>query len=251
MSDNSVSEILEHLREAFLDEMPARVNQIESEVVSSKDTDIYDELFRMVHSLKGTAGSYSFHILTKIAHSMEDVMQMLLKKNEFGQSSSIDILLKFIDILRDTTDSLIETKTAPLDIDERLASLREVVFKESINILVVEPSKFYASLIDYSLNTLSANFTFIDDGLPALDNLLLNKYDLLITSLECPRLNGDALIAALRLIHNFNKHIKVILVSSRTEDKMKNKVDFDVILDRKTIKDGGLNDIVKNLIGLS
>lgn len=92
------------------------------------------------------------------------------------------------------------------------------------------------------------NFTFNDDGLPALDSLLINKYDLLITSLECPRLNGDALVAALRLLHNFNKNIKVILVSSRTQDKIANKDYFDVILDRKTIKDGGLNSIVKNLI---
>ena len=85
-------------------------------------------------------------------------------------------------------------------------------------------------------------------GLPAFDNLLPNKYDLFITSLECPRLNGDALIAALRLVRNFNKKIKVILVTSRSQDKIFNIDDFDVILDRKTIKDGGLNNIVKNLI---
>lgn len=82
----------------------------------------------------------------------------------------------------------------------------------------------------------------------ALDNLLLNKYDLLITSFECPRLNGDALIAALRLLRNFNKKIKVILVTSRSQDKIFNIDDFDAILDRKTIKDGGLNNIVKDLI---
>lgn len=248
MSDSSVADILEHLREGFLDEMPARVRQIEDEVISSKDADTYDELFRMVHSLKGSAGSYNFHVITKIAHVMEDVMQALMQQNEFGTSSTVKILLKFIDVLRDTTDSLIETKAAPLDIDERLNTLRELVFKERVNILVVEPSKLYASLIEHSLQELPVNFTFNDDGLPALDSLLINKYDLLITSLECPRLNGDALVAALRLLHNFNKNIKVILVSSRTQDKIANKDYFDVILDRKTIKDGGLNSIVKNLI---
>lgn len=142
MSDSSVADILEHLREGFLDEMPARVRQIEDEVISSKDADTYDELFRMVHSLKGSAGSYNFHVITKIAHVMEDVMQALMQQNEFGTSSTVKILLKFIDVLRDTTDSLIETKAAPLDIDERLNTLRELVFKERVNILVVEPSNF-------------------------------------------------------------------------------------------------------------
>ena len=248
MSDTSVADILEHLRESFLDEMPARIIKIEEEIMSSKNADSYDELFRMVHSLKGSAGSYNFHIITKIAHIMEDVMQSLMQKNEFGHDSTVDILLKFIDVLRDTTESLIQTKEAPLDVDERLDALRDLVFTESINILVVEPSKLYASLIEYSLSTLPVNFTFNNDGLPALDSLLLNKYDLLITSLECPRLNGDALIAALRLVYNFNKDIKVILVSSRAQDKISNRDDYDVILDRKAIKEGDLHEIVKNLV---
>lgn len=246
MSD--VSDILEKLREGFLDELPARIDKVEDEVMASKGADTYDELFRMVHSLKGSAGSYNFHEITKVAHSMEDVMLMLMQRNKFGTASTVDILLKFIDVLRDTTVSFIESKVAPLDVAERLDTLRKLVFKENINILVVEPSKLYASLIEYSLQEIDINFTFKEDGLPALDSLLLNKYDLLITSLECPRLNGDALLAALRLVHNFNKNIKVILVTSRTEDQIENKNDFDSVLDRKTIKDGGLKSVVERLL---
>ena len=73
-------------------------------------------------------------------------------------------------------------------------------------------------------------------------------YDVLITSLDCPRLNGDALVAALRLIHNFNKNIKVILVSSRDKKQMAHKDHFDVILDRKSIKEGNLEKIIKKLL---
>lgn len=247
MDEHSVENILEHLREGFLDEMPVRINQIEDEVMSSEKADTYDELFRRVHSLKGTAGSYNFHIITKIAHNMEDVMQVLMKKKKFDTKTTVDILLKFIDILRDTTDSLIESKIVPLDVDERLGVLRSQVFDASINILVVEPSRLYANMIEYSLQSLSVNLTFKDDGLPALDNLLLTKYDVLITSLECPRLNGDALIAALRLVHNFNRNIKVVLVTSRAQDQLVNKNEFDEILDRKMIKDGILKNIISNI----
>lgn len=45
-----------------------------------------------------------------------------------------------------------------------------------------------------------------------------------------------------------SSQFKVILVTSRSQDKIFNIDDFDAILDRKTIKDGGLNNIVKNLI---
>lgn len=251
MSDNSVADILEHLREGFLEDMPLRIDKIEKQVMSSESANRYDELFRMVHSLKGTAGSYNFHVITKIAHNMEDVMLSLMQQNKFGTPATVELLLRFIDILRETTDSLISSEPAPLDIDERLEFLRLKIFKEKINILVVEPSKLYKNMVEYSLENISANFTFLDDGLAALDNLLLNKYDLLISSLECPRLNGDALVAALRLVHNFNNKIKVILISSRGQDKISNKDEFDAILDRKTIKDGGLHKIVENLMELS
>jgi len=248
MRDVTISEMLDKLREGFLEDLPVRINKIESEIMSSQDTDAYDELFRMVHSLKGSAGSYNFHELTKIAHNMEDVMLFLMQKNRFAESSTVEILLSFIDVLRDTTAALIETKLAPPDIEERLDFLRGQVFKEKLNILVVEPSKMYASLIEYSLQGLPVNFTFLQDGLQALDNLLLHKYDLLITSLECTRLNGTALVAALRLAHNFNKKIKVVLITSKEKEKIINKDDFDSILDRKSVKEGELNKIVEAII---
>jgi len=248
MSDDSVSDLLEQLRQGFLDDMPVRIDKIEDEIMSSRESDTYDELFRMVHSLKGSAGSYNFHVITKIAHDMEDVMMELMNKNQFGNALTIDLLLKFIDILRDTTASLIDTNTAPLDVDERLEIIRDEVFSERLKVLVVEPSKLYAGMIGHSLEGLPISFTFTEDGYKALEYLLLNKYDLLITSLESSRLNGDALVAALRLGHNFNRKIKTVLITSRAIDKISNKDDFDEIIDRKMIKEGVLKTIANNLL---
>ncbi len=243
-----VANLLEELREGFLDDMPVRIDKIEEEVMASKNADSYDELFRMVHSLKGSAGSYNFHELTKVAHNMEDVMLSQMQNNLFNQSSTVDILLKFIDILRDTTESLVASKSAPLDIDERIESLRNQVFKQALRVLVIEPSKLYVSMIEHSVQGMSVNLTVQNDGLQALNALLLNKYDLLITSLETNRLNGDALIAALRLNHNFNKNIHAVLITSRDKEKILNNSDFDEIIDRKSVKDGVIKSIVEKLI---
>ena len=248
MSEQSVTDLLEHLREGFLDDLPSRVDEIEDEVMASASSDSYDSLFRMAHSLKGSAGSYDFHIVTKIAHCMEDVMLTLMQRNEFGKKATIEILLKFIDILRDTTESLVATKSAPLDVDERLNFLRGQVYTETLKVMVVEPSNLYASMIEHTLSELPINFTFTRDGLQALDSLLINKYDLLITSLESSRLNGDALVAALRLVHNFNKNIKTILITSRDISEISNKSDFNEILDRKAVKDGALKSIVDAIL---
>jgi CheY-like chemotaxis protein/HPt (histidine-containing phosphotransfer) domain-containing protein len=247
MSNISVSELLENLSQGFLDDLPMRVNKIEDEIMSSKESDTYDELFRMVHSLKGSAGSYNFHIITKIAHHMEDTMLALMQRGEFGTESTVNFLLKFIDILRETIQLLPETHLTEQGVDERLDFLRTQVFSESINVLVVEPSKLYVNMIEHTLQGLPINFTFVQDGLQALENLLLNKYDLLITSLESPRLNADAVVASLRLVHNFNRKIKVILITSRERDKIANREEFNEILDRKAIKEGSLKKIVGSM----
>lgn len=240
-----VADILEQLREGFLDDMPSRIDKIEQEVMASKDADSYDELFRMVHSLKGTAGSYNFHDISKIAHSMEDIMMTLMQNNQFADNSTTDILLKFIDVFRDTTASLLDSHSTPLDIDERLDGLRSQVFKQALRVLVIEPSKLYSDMIEYSLKGLPVSLTFQDDGLQALNTLIFNKYDVLITSLESVNLNGDALVAALRMTHSFNRKIKAVLITSRDKDKIANKTDFDAIIDRKGVKDGELKDFVE------
>ncbi len=246
MNDDAITALLDNLREAFLEEMPSRIDAIEQEVMGLPESENHDELFRIVHSLKGSAGTHNLHVLGKIAHDMEDVLLSLLQQQQLHHHASLRLLLDYIDIFRDATAALLQTDTAPLDVDERLQALRQQVFAEKPNILVVEPSKMYASMVEYSLQSLAVNLTYVDDGLPALEHLLLNKYDVLISSMECPRLNGDALIAALRLTHNFNRDIKAVLITSRDMGSMAEETGFDVILDRKAVKEGRLHEVIQN-----
>lgn len=250
MTDTSITDLLAQLHQSFLEDLPARIDKIEAEIMASGDSDSYDELFRMVHSLKGSAGTYNFYGISDIAHSMEDVMLTLMQKQQFSSSSTVQILLKFIDLFRDTTESLKESKPAHHELEKRLAQLRQQVFCEQFKILVVEPSNLYARLIEHSLDGLSVDFTFVADGIHALESLLINKYDLLISSLETPRLNGDALVAALRLTRNFNKEIEVALITSRAREDIANPDDFNVIVDRNTVKDGGLKKWVNRVIAV-
>lgn len=249
MTKSSLAEKLDKLREGFLEELPSRVDFIEDDVLSLKNNESHDELFRKVHSLKGSAGTHGFQIITKIAHHMEDEMLRLVQKKMFNSSSAVDTLLKFIDLLRSTISAFSQNNQPPDDIEEQLDALLSQSHNKELNILVVDPSKVYASLIEYSLGDLAVNFTFVRDGLAALENLLISKYDLLITSLECSRLRGDSLVAALRLANNFNANMKVILITSCEKDKITNNKDFNFILDRNVVQDGSLTKIVSEMIG--
>lgn len=210
------------------------------------NSDSNDELFRLVHSLKGTAGSYNFHVISKICHHLEDIMMSLMQRHEFYNSSTVSILLKYIDLLS-TTTSLIQSKSSFDDVDGMLNALSEENTDKMLNILIVEPSKAYASLIEHILAALPVKINYVPDGILALENLLNYPYDLLITSMESPRLNGDALVAALRL-GQLNKDIKVVLITSRAKDKIANNDDFDLTLEREGIKDGSLKTVVEKML---
>ncbi len=248
MNDLAVKELLENLRESFLAEMPSRIDDIEREVMALPETDEHEELFRLVHSLKGSAGTHSLHGITKIAHDMEEVMLSLMKQGQLASEATRKILLEYIDIFRDTTASLQETDSNALDMDEWLTRLRQSVLEDKLQVLVVEPSRLYAGMIAYNLEGLAANITYVEDGLPALEHLLLNHYDVLICSMECPRLNGDALLAALRLAHSPNRDIKAILVTSRDAGQIRNHDDFNVILARHGLREGKLKDEIEQII---
>ena len=156
MTDISVNDLLAQLHQAFLDDLPARIDKIEAEIMSSHDSETFDELFRMVHSLKGSAGTYNFYEISNIAHSMEDVMMTLMQKQQFSSSSTVQVLLKFIDLLRTTTDSFIHSKTAPRDLEEKLVKLRQMVFGENLKVLVVEPSKLLSLMVCMDSRTYSS-----------------------------------------------------------------------------------------------
>jgi len=248
MDEASVSELLDGLRNNFLEELPSRINLIEDNILSLKNNNSYDELFRVIHSLKGSAGSYNLHEITKITHHLEDVMLYFAQKKILSAESSIDILLEYIDILQKTTTGLLENKTVFSNIEQLLSELYIRVFNETYEVLVVESSRSYSQLIENNLRGLPIQLTFATDGLLALEKLLVKKYSLLITSMETPPLNADALIAALRCTHSVNRDINALLITSYKLSNIQNKPMFLSILEKNIVKDNNLKKVVKKLL---
>jgi len=248
VDEASVSELLDELKNNFLEELPSRINLIEDNILSLKNGTSYDELFRLVHSLKGSAGSYNFHDVTKITHHLEDVMLYFARKKILSVESSIDVLLEYIDILQKIITSLLNNETISLNVEFLLSELYIHVFSETFEVLVVEPSRSYSQLIENNLRGLPIQITFTTDGLLALEKLLLKKYSLLITSMETPPLNADALIAALRCTHSVNRDIDALLITSYELSNIQNKSMFLSILEKNIVKDNNLKKVVDKFL---
>lgn len=80
----------------YVEEMPDRMEQIRKAFESTDR----DRLVRLIHQLKGAAGSYGFAVLTQVA---ADVEQTLLEENGENDLDAINRLLETCERVRSGT----------------------------------------------------------------------------------------------------------------------------------------------------
>ena len=73
---------------------------------SSYSEDIIDELFRMLHSLKGHASLMGFFNLKRLAHATEDVISDIRMYKKTMSEEKVNLLLPVFDLIRDSVGSI-------------------------------------------------------------------------------------------------------------------------------------------------
>lgn len=206
------------LRSAYIAEFPDRCDCLERLCLQSPQTNqgeiIVNALFREVHNVKGSAGTYGFAVLTTIAHQFEDV----LSHSTVGNRRTAELrenYLAFVDLLRSACRKLTEQHSDSCS-EELKASeiLRRRFTTQTLFGLVIDGSKLCTSLIQAALSDFAIDFSISTNGYEALLPLTQERFDLVVTVNELPILSGAAVINALRSSRSRNKDVPVILVSS-------------------------------------
>lgn len=226
------NELLAALQANFVGELDERIGQLESHTLAYeqgkfKEVD-FDALFRAVHSLKGTAGTFGLAIISAVCHAYEDYLNSEHPHNAKFLSSCLD----YVDLLRSTAEGIHQGRNEFSHVEAIIRTLRERHFAKPFTALLVEPSKVNAHLCQSALASLPVQIVQIEDGLQALTRLLSEPFDLLITSREIKTLNGLALIAALKLANRPGKPVRSILLTSQT-----NKIQSPMQPDHTVLKD--------------
>lgn len=210
--------LLERLRGDFLAELPEKIDRYESLVLALEDAarcnESFEALYRGVHSLKGSAGTHGLATITAICHQFEDTLNELGHGNCATPELTV-VLLQFLDLIRRTIDIAGQGSPNYAEIDQAIHQIRQRQRKGKILGLIVEDKAYMRNIILSSLSDPRLEVTFIKDGLEALNRLLRTHYDFLITGAEIRSLNGTALLYALRAAGGINRHIRVIMVTSK------------------------------------
>jgi len=246
MNKNAINELLETLKIEFLATLPERLAEIESLVLALPDDADVASLLRVVHSLKGAAGTHGCHIFTKICHQMEDMMRELTTSYKIHSQNSVEVLLEYNDLQNTALDLFNNNDDNFSVIDSKLTLISQSQGQTTLKVLVVEPSPLYASIIISVLESETIHVKIVSDGFVALENLLMQFYDAVITAMEVPTLNGDALLSAVRLSQSKNKDINAILITTKDVSSIKNSTLFNHIVNRTFVNDGNLSVLLES-----
>ncbi len=248
---NAIQLLLLQLKQNYIAELPDRFNQLEELVLQMERegyaTETYNDLFRQVHSLKGSGGTHGIQIITRICHPFEDYLSTINEKSRFLQSAFANISFSYLDLLRDVATRLATGEEAFVSVDPILEQLRHRSFAPRYAALIVENSSVVIKLLSQAL--LPRNFRIVtqDDGYAALGRSLAEPFNVIISATEIKQLNGIAFLTALKLSNALNSQTKTILLTANRSQPMSTfRPDF--ILTKDDRLSSNLNSALQTII---
>ncbi|MEN6495331.1 MAG: chemotaxis protein CheW [Thermoguttaceae bacterium] len=115
----------------FVVESRERLADVENQLLaietagSDLDVELVNEVFRAVHSIKGAAGFLGFETLSQLAHSLENVLNLVRNRQLVPDGQVTDVLLRSADTLRKMIDDVEHSNE--VEISEYLDLLQQIV----------------------------------------------------------------------------------------------------------------------------
>ena len=248
MSDiNDLQGLLNQIKQDFIEELPSKIDDIEHLTLKCQDEqEAFQELYRNVHSLKGNGGTLGLPIITSVCHQYESFLNNYADKTIDNDFTTVS--LEYIDILKELHHTLLDSNTNNFShIEEKLAKVHSNdVVKHKMSVLISVASPLEQSILEQTLPDTQFYVAIAKNGMDALEHLMISEYDLVITSLETPVINGLALISAVKKNGGMNKDIKSVLLTSKEIDKDSNDLPSIIIKKDPNLHER-LESFLKNL----
>lgn len=227
-----VKAMLAVLRDNYLRDLPNYIDDIEQVLLDLErdgfQLDLCRELYRQVHTLKGSGGTYGMSFISDICHPLEDLLTNLIEYPDMLQQGLIETALRYVDLMRKACSSYSAHLEPGPELKLNLHALRQSMTKSSYAAIIVESSDVVIGAMRETLTEFGFRIEVVADGYAALGRLLAEPFDVLITSLENSRLNGIALISALQKSGSKIAKTKTVLLT--TSDHLDHQVKPDYLL---------------------
>ncbi|MEK6748562.1 MAG: Hpt domain-containing protein [Pseudomonadota bacterium] len=217
-------DFLTQLRRTYIGELPERLNLLEADLLAVESVgdpvgEVYNAIFRNVHSMKGSGGTYGFFIITAICHKFEDYLTSACGEGTpHLKKEIIPNCLQFVDLLQEAAVIGMQGQDNFSALEQKLAALTDkFITNTRRTAMIVTNSKYIGGFCQRIAGELGVKVQLSDNSYNALLQLLSAPYDILITGAEMPLLTGRALVAAVKLSGRAGKSTHTILITANTE----------------------------------
>ena len=221
IKEANLEDVLEQLRLEFIENSHEKLDMIDDLIGRLLDEEgdawreTYIEFQRQIHTIKGTAGSYGFQIVTEIAHSLEDYIET---SNSLGADQLSDIQL-YADHMRwifEAGKNPSESTTA--EILRKLLSPNKSVFSSQeirhIPVVLVMPYNIQRKIIANELASCGFRVYIADTSIRAIELALTHKPNIVFSNYDLSDINGVELALIFRSIEA-TKSINMAVLSSQ------------------------------------
>lgn len=144
----------DEIRAIFVEEATEIIEKLDIDIINyeedSENKELLNELFRGVHTLKGSANSFGFTRLGGFVHLFEDVLDHYRDSDVVVPAHAIDIFLNAVDVIKETLWLEVSgDEGVPPNYDSTLESIKQLLENKNI----VNDSAEMANLTDEFGNT--------------------------------------------------------------------------------------------------
>lgn len=200
ISKDTFSAMLADLSQQYLETAAEKLDRLEV-LIDGRDSAVkapMDETYRLVHNLKGSAGSFGYPLVSVIAHRLEDYI------TDIGEPTTRERgeMLVFVDRMRDVLDGTLDADDADTALIVRRLPVRyafevDDVTESEVEVLLVMPRGAGAHIVEMELRACGFRVITEPSTLSAIGTVIRTKPDLVIATAVMAGMSGIDLACAL------------------------------------------------------
>ena len=121
------AEDMREIVESFVVETREVFERLDNDLLQLEQTPgdqaLVDEIFRAVHTVKGTSGFLSLEQLNLLAHHFEEVLNLLRRGRLDFRAEMMDVMLEAFDLMKVLAAQVVAQQIEPIDLDTVIAAL--------------------------------------------------------------------------------------------------------------------------------
>ena len=152
MADTSVQDAM---FDTYIFETTKQIERLEQLVLAQDEGSVYDgqmidEIFRIMHTIKGSSGMMDYAHIAHLAHTVEDVFSLLRKEENCVVDYSIlsDYILKCVDYIKEELNRLCENLQQPEEASKLSKEIKDYIFQLKQGVHTYEVCLFFEKNCD-------------------------------------------------------------------------------------------------------